>query len=229
MSRCVWILAVVSVLIAVFAVRDVIDHSQHARQINYADPIDILLLGDSITQDWGGLDTSTMNTEWKKRFGIYKSINAGLTKVKVEDLALRLDHRDFAGLKPRVVILMIGINNLLGQNTNPENLAKAIQQCVVKVRWAFPKADVILVKILPACEPLSILYRDVRTTNGAIDRLRLDNDPQVRVLDLTKDFLEPDGALKKSLFFDQVHLSQKGYGVYAEGLRPLIQKSLAGR
>jgi lysophospholipase L1-like esterase len=189
-------------------------------------PIDILLLGDSITASWTSLDTGVMNIEWQKRFGIYKTINSGHNGVKAEDILLELKRCiNISGIQPRLVILMVGINNLVQDNTNAEALAT----CVAKVRQRFPEADVILAKILPAHMPGTVLYDTIKKTNAALDRVRLKSDHKVHVLDLTHDFAEPDGALKKALFVDNVHPSLQGYGVYAERLKPLVDECLGGK
>jgi lysophospholipase L1-like esterase len=49
----------------------------------------------------------------------------------------------------------------------------------------------------------------------------------VRILDLTIDFLNADGTIKKTLYTpDNIHLSLAGYSLYAERLKPLIEQSL---
>lgn len=56
-----------------------------------------------------------------------------------------------------------------------------------------------------------------------LDLLKLDADPNVRVLDLWSVFTNPDGTLKRELFTsDNIHLSPAGYAVYAEKLWPLL-------
>jgi lysophospholipase L1-like esterase len=47
------------------------------------------------------------------------------------------------------------------------------------------------------------------------------------VLDLTADFLNPDGTIKKALYTpDNIHLSPEGYAAYAARLKPLLDASL---
>ena len=53
-------------------------------------------------------------------------------------------------------------------------------------------------------------------------------DPKVKVLDLTKDFLNADGTIKQALFTpDNIHRSLAGYEVYAQKLAPLLKPALA--
>jgi lysophospholipase L1-like esterase len=96
---------------------------------------------------------------------------------------------------------------------------------VRNLREKFPEADLIVAKILPCHAPGNRFYEDILKTNAEIDRLNLGADPKVRVLDLTKDFLNADGTIRKELYTpDNIHLSPAGYAVYAERLRPLLQK-----
>ena len=208
----------------------------HAKLVHYVQankgPIDILLVGDSITQQWGSpLDKGVLNDAWKKNFGGYKTVNIGIGGDKTQNVLWRLDHGGVEGLEPRLVIVMIGNNNMFfTPETGIEAAAKGVQMCVANVRDKFPKVDVIVAKILPCHEPGTTFYEDIKKTNAALSLLKIDSDSQVRVLDLTNDFLNSDGTIKKSLFTpDNIHLSLAGYSVYAERLKPLIDKSLGGK
>jgi lysophospholipase L1-like esterase len=208
----------------------------HAKLVAYVQanpgPCDILLVGDSITQQWGSpLDTGTLNAAWKKHFGRYKTINIGIGGDKAQNLLWRLDHGGVAGLQPRAVLVMIGNNNMFfTPETGIEPAAKGIQTVVANVREKFPQAAVIVAKILPAHAPGHRFYEDIKKTNLALDPLNLDCDPQVQVLDLTADFTNADGSLNKALFTaDNIHLSPAGYSVYAERLKPLLDRALGGK
>ena len=55
----------------------------HAKLVEYVKanqgPIDVLLVGDSITQQWGSpLDKGVLNEAWQKHFGGYKTNNIGI-------------------------------------------------------------------------------------------------------------------------------------------------------
>jgi lysophospholipase L1-like esterase len=72
--------------------------------------------------------------------------------------------------------------------------------------------------------PGNRFYEDIKKTNAALDPLKLDSDPNVKVLDLWSNFTNADGTIKKDLFTpDNIHLSPAGYAVYAQRLKPLLK------
>ena len=181
-------------------------------------PVDVLLVGDSITIQWGD--------SWKRNFPNSKAVNIGIGGEKTQNVLWRLDHGGVDGLEPKVVILMIGNNNMFfTPETGIEPAAKGIKTCALNLREKFPKAPLVVVKVLPAHAPGNRFYEDIKKTNAALDPLDLSADPMVQVLDLTADFTESDGTLKKSLFKpDNIHLSAEGYDAYAARLKPILEK-----
>jgi len=206
----------------------------HAKLVAYVQknqgPCDVLLVGDSITQQWGSpLDKGVLNAAWLKAFPTAKTINIGIGGDKSQNLLWRLDHGGVDGLKPKAIVLMIGNNNMFfTPETGVAAAAKGVEACVRNLRDKFPDAELIVAKILPCHAPKVRFYEDILLTNAEIDKLNLGANPKVRVLDLTKDFLNADGTIKKALFTpDNIHLSLEGYAAYAARLEPLLKKALA--
>lgn len=197
-------------------------HEAHVKTVQEnKGTIDVLLVGDSITIQWGDA--------WKKHFPDMKAVNIGIGGDKTQNVLWRLDHGGVEGLEPKAIVLMIGNNNMFfTPETGIEAAAKGIQMCVANLREKFPSAEVIVAKILPAHAPGNRFYEDIKKTNAALDALNLDSDPKVRVLDLWSDFTTADGALKPGLFSaDNIHLTQAGgYKVYADKLKLLLQRAL---
>lgn len=186
-------------------------------------PIDILLVGDSITMQWGAA--------WQKHFGQYKSVNIGIGGDKTQNVLWRLDHGGVEELQPRLIVLLIGNNNMFfTPETGVEAVAQGIKVCVANLREKFPKAPLIVVKIFPAHAPGNRFYEDIQKANAALDPLRLDSDPKVYLLDLWNDMVNADGTLKQGLFTpDNIHLTQDGgYELYASKLKPLVASLLVG-
>ena len=199
-------------------------HEQHVKSVQASQElIDVLLVGDSITIQWG--------ESWKKHFPNLKVVNIGIGGDKTQNVLWRLDHGGVEGLQPKAIVLMIGNNNMFfTPETGIEAAAKGIEMCVKNLREKFPAAAIIVAKILPANSPGTPFYEDIKKTNAALDPIKLETDPKVKVLDLWSDFTNSDGTLKPGLFTpDNVHLSSAGYAVYAGRLQPLLEPLLGGR
>ncbi len=193
-------------------------------------PVDVLLVGDSITQQWGSvLDGKPLNAAWQRKFGRYKTINLGIAGDKTQNVLWRLDHGGVAGLEPRLVVLLIGNNNMFfARETGTAAAAQGIKACVDNLRAKFPGAPLIAVKIFPAHAPGHAFYEDIKRTNAALETLQLARDPKVQVLDLWSEMTEPDGTISRELFqSDHIHLTQDGgYEFFAAKLQPLVARLL---
>jgi lysophospholipase L1-like esterase len=193
--------------------------------------IDIALLGDSITQGWGGgWDGAPFNAAWQKQFAGLKTVNLGIGGDRMENILWRLDHGALDGASPKVIVLKIGVNNapLVFANGAPAaSAAQGIKLCVENLRLRCPQSQIVLVKILPAFDPSKETGAKVREINAALDGLKLDVDPHVHVLDLWSEFTNPDGTLKTALYSDgHLHLGAAGYEVFAAKLKPVVEKLL---
>ena len=199
-------------------------HEAHVKTVQAnAGPIDVLLVGDSITIQWG--------ESWKKHFPDLKAVNIGIGGDKTQNVLWRLDHGGVEGIEPKAIVLMIGNNNMFfTPETGIEAAARGIEMCVKNLREKFPRAKIVVSKILPAHAPDHPFYRDIKATNELLDGFKLNSDPQLQVLDLTQDFVNSDGTLKKELYTsDNIHLSAAGYSQYAARLKPLLEAMLAGK
>ncbi len=191
------------------------------------DGIDIALLGDSITQGWGGgWDGAQLNAAWQKHFSDKKTVNLGIGGDRIENILWRLDHGALDGVSPKVIVLMIGVNNapLVFANGAPAaSAAQGIKLCVENMRLRCPKSQVVLVKILPAFDPAKEAGKAAVDINAALDALKLDADANVHLLDLWSEFTNADGTLKRALYSDgHLHLGPAGYEVLAARLKPVV-------
>ncbi len=196
-------------------------HEAHVKTVQANQgPVDVLLVGDSITIQWGA--------SWAKQFPDRKAVNIGIGGDKTQNVLWRLDHGGVDGLQPKTIVLMIGNNNMFfTPETGVAAAAQGVKACLANLREKFPEADVVVAKILPCHAPKVRFYEDILLTNAEIDKLKLDVDPKVKVLDLTKDFLNADGTINPGLFTsDKIHLSLSGYEVYAQKLAPLLKPAL---
>ncbi len=193
-------------------------------------PIDVLLVGDSITQQWGGvLERKPLNAAWQKHFSRYPTVNLGIAGDKTQNVLWRLDHGGVAGLQPRLVVLLVGNNNMFyTRETGAAAAAQGIKACVENLRAKFPDAELVVATIFPAHAPGHAFYEDIKRTNAALRAMQLEREPKVHLLDLWPEMIEADGTLRRGLFHaDNIHLTQDGgYAFFAAQLQPLFARLL---
>ena len=206
----------------------------HAKLVEHVQgnrgPIDVLLIGDSITQQWGSvLERKPLNAAWQKHFGRYKTVNLGMAGDKTQNVLWRLDHGGVAGLQPRLVVLLVGNNNMFyTRETGVAAAAQGIKACVENLRAKFPEAELVVATIFPAHRPGHAFYEDIKQTNAALRAMKLERDPKVHVIDLWLEMIEADGTLRRGLFqVDNIHLTQgDGYAFFAAQLQPVVARLL---
>jgi lysophospholipase L1-like esterase len=193
-------------------------------------PIDVLLVGNSITQPWGSvLERKPLNAAWQKRFSRYQTVNLGIAGDKTQNVLWRLDHGGVAGLQPRLVVLLIGNNNMFyTRETGVAAAAQGIKACVENLRAKFPDAELVVATIFPAHRPGHAFYEDIKQTNAALRAMQLERDPRIHFRDLWPEMIEADGTLRRGLFqADNIHLTQDGgYAFFAAQLQPLFARLL---
>src|SRR5215831_6857216 len=78
-------------------------------------PIDLLFLGDSLTQDYelhGPPDWHDLAPIWQRFYGNRNAINLGYTGDTTAHLLWRIENGETTGIAPKVAVILIGANNL---------------------------------------------------------------------------------------------------------------------
>ena len=180
--------------------------------------IDIIFFGDSITQGWD-------KEIFEKRYVPLKAVNYGIGGDSTRQVLWRLEHGEVAELSPKLVVLMIGTNNLYGDQNGgtDEEIARGITRTVQTIREKLPKTKVLLLAILPRQN--EYFSTRVRNINAIIQKL--DDGTSVRYLDMGPHFEESLGHVKKELFTpDQLHLVEAGYEVWADQMQTLFEQMI---
>jgi beta-glucosidase len=149
-------------------------------------------------------------------------LNLGFGADWTQHLLWRLDHGELDGISPRYVVLMIGANNVLRGNRNPDEVVAGIRACILRIRAKTPHAKLILMGVLPCRNPAS---NPLRAEVIAINRqLReLATEAKCDFLDIGEKFLDADGNIPKALMRDSVHPTQAGYKIWRDALISLLQ------
>ncbi len=180
--------------------------------------VDVMFLGDSITQGWPG-------PVWNKHFGSMNAANYGIGGDATQHVLWRLENGEAQNITPKVVVLLIGTNNFGNLNDNAADTARGVEAVVASLRHKFPAAKILLMGIFPRAEkPDHDFRRRIAQANARIAQLHDGNT--VHYLDIGDKFLAPDGTLPKEIMPDFLHLSPKGYEIYAEAITPTLKKLL---
>lgn len=186
-------------------------------------PVDLLWVGDSITDAWRGGPQNKLYTE---RWGKHNPLNIGISGDKTQHVLWRLDHGEVDGIKPKAVVVMIGTNNLGNPpKATPEDTAAGVKCVVERLRNKLPDAKILLLGVFPRGAKADDPYRaQIKTVNETI--ARLDDSKQVKYLDIGDKFLAKDGALPADIMPDALHPNEKGYAIWADAVGPALDEML---
>lgn len=184
--------------------------------------IDVLFLGDSLIQGW----TSAGKEQWDKNFASLNAANFGVGGDKTGNVLWRLDHGEVDGISPRLVVLMIGVNNLWSGRNSAEEVAGGIRAIVEKLHAKLPQSRVLVLGILPF-GPSADGFGRLRTKETNENAAKLDDGAMVKYLDLGPRLLQKNGKLLEDAYAqDNLHLTAKGYEVLAKDLLPVVTEMM---
>jgi len=185
-----------------------------------AGSIDVLFLGDSITDGWR--DSAQGRLVWDHNFGQWNAANFGISADRTQHVLWRLRNGEAAGYLPKAVVLLIGTNNTGLENDSrlPRNTAEeaisGILAVLEELHSCFPEARILLFALFPRNEKDSLNRRQVGEINQALAKL---DDAHISYLDIGDYFLDEEGHIREDLMPDKLHLSTKGYQYWAQAIK----------
>lgn len=181
-------------------------------------PVDILFIGDSITQNFVEFPNKGWNlvggSVWNKHYAQRNALNLGVGSDGTEHILWRLDRENIKDFKPKLIVLLAGVNDM---EYSPEDIAAGTKAVLDKCRAMYPAAKIILMAILPN-------GRNPAKTAAAnqITKTYADNE-NVFYLDLGPS-MPVAGTNITGVGRDHVHLTSEGYVIWASNLDPLLDK-----
>ena|GEM_PF-584457 len=180
-------------------------------------PIGVLFIGDSITHRWLGVQDI-----WQKYYGQYDPADFGIEGDRTEHVLWRFANGELDGIHPKVVVLLIGTNNIA---LAAEDIIKGDTAVVSEIHRRLPDAKVLLMGIFPrgadASDPARAKIKDV---NAAL--AKLDDGTKTRFLDIGNKLLAPDGSITKEIMPDALHPTAQGYQIWADAMQPLLEEMM---
>ncbi len=191
--------------------------------------IDVYFVGDSITRRWRATDYPLFLANWKENFLGWNAANFGWGGDTIQNILWRLQNGELEGVHPKVIVLLAGTNNV---GTTPASDAKvveisrAIKALLYTMREKTPKATIIVMGILPrndGADPAAAMP-SINKINENIARFA--DGKMIRYLNINDKLADKDGKLFEGMTGDRLHLSLKGYQVWADALKPLLKELL---
>jgi lysophospholipase L1-like esterase len=187
----------------------------------------VIFIGDSLTQHW----ESDGKEVWAQYYARRDALNLGLSGDRTQHVLWRLENGNLDGLDPKVIVLMIGTNNITEEATSVAQVADGVAAIVKKLRDRLPRARVLLLAILPSEENPGPRRGNILQVNQIIRRLA--DEQHVFWLDFGYRFVASDGTISRDVMRDYLHLTPQGYQIWAaameDELAVLLRDSHPGR
>ncbi len=174
-----------------------------------------ILLGDSITENWILGDPAIFGAT---------VLDRGIGGQTTAQILLRF-YPDVVALKPRVVHIMAGVNDIMGNN-GPTSDATIVANIRAMTDIAMANdIRVVLAKITPAKSFVARPELDLVPRIAAVNRQleQLADEQGIALVDYAPVLAGSDGGLKDSLGNDGLHPNRAGYAV----MRPLADRAIA--
>lgn len=206
----------------------------HAQLIQKAGQgrIDLYFLGDSITRRWGCSDEAYANfyENWRSHFHGWNAGNFGWGGDTTRNVLWRIENGELDGVNPKVIVLLVGTNDIGGGvydavkgKAKVEEVVDGIEAILATCREKAPQVKIVLTGVFPrgdnpTATPL------IASINERLASLAAERD--VRFININRQLADVDGVPLEGMTVDGLHLSVKGYDLWAEALKPHLTELL---
>ena len=196
-----------------------------------AGQIDVYFMGDSITRRWGASDEQYQHllANWRANFTGWNAADFAWGGDKTQHILWRVRNGEFDGLKPKIVVLMAGTNNVgdatpVGDaETRAADVVRGVTAIVREIRKRAPDATVVLTGITPRNDNIAVMPV-INSANMGIARLA--DGKALRYININEQLAFPDNQLRDGMSDDGLHLTSKAYQIWADALKPIFTEIL---
>ncbi|MDM7996850.1 MAG: GDSL-type esterase/lipase family protein [Acidobacteriota bacterium] len=191
--------------------------------------IDIYFEGDSITRRWGATDYPEFLANWRQNFFGWNAANFGWGADSTQHILWRLHNGELDGVHPKIIVLLAGTNNVGGWNPAEDADAKAadvirgLKAIVNLMREKAPEAVLVVMGIFPRNDNMALMPV-IHKINAGLAQLA--DGRKIRYLNINDKLADGEGRLFEGMTTDRLHLSVKGYQVWADALKPIFTELL---
>lgn len=186
---------------------------------------ELVFLGDSISQGWGGPGRFVWQAApqvWDRWFAPRHAASFGISGDGTQHVIWRIDHGNFDVARPRVIVLLIGVNNIPSHPV--EQIAEGVQVILARLEEKARSSRVLLLGVFPfGQKPEAPTRQKVRSLNAMLSKL--EDGKRVWFLDIGRAFLLSNGEANPELMApDFLHLRPAGYEAWARAMEYRLAK-----
>jgi len=182
---------------------------------------------------WGALDYPELLANWKQNFFGWNAADFAWGGDTVQNILWRLENGELDDVRPKVIVLQAGTNNIGSQPSRGEDdpriaeVTAGIEAILNICRAKAPEATIILTGIFPRNDnpgnPTGVM--------AVIDRINenlagLADGKKIRYININDKLADKAGNLYEGMTMDKLHLSVKGCQVWADALKPIFTELL---
>jgi beta-galactosidase len=195
--------------------------------------IDVYFEGDSITRRWGALDYPQFLAHWKQNFFGWNAANFGWGGDTTQNILWRLENGELDNVHPKVIVVLAGTNNVGSAPSRGDNdpriadVTKGIKAILDLCRKKAPDSTIIVMGITPRNDgpgnPTGVMPVIARINENLA---QLADGKKIRYVNIDDKLADAGGKLYDGMTVDRLHLSLKGYQVWADALKPILTERL---
>ncbi len=182
-------------------------YAKRVKEIAAYPPLEggVLFLGDSITEAG----------QWGDYYPNIQTANHGISWDTVRGVGGRLQQVILN--RPDKVFIKIGTNDI-SYARDPVDMAEDLENIILGLRFKMTDVEIFIQSVMPR-----ELENKAKVAAINSEYRKVAQDLGVSFIDLHKVFAAADGSLKKELTYDNLHLNDAGYKVWADALGPYVE------
>lgn len=113
---------------------------------------DVVFLGDSIFQNWekrGGPTWDDYRPGWDRYFRTFNPADLGFSGDTTANLLWRIENGELDGVRPKVAVVLIGINDFCGAGWSAAETLAGIDAVLAALHRRTPDTKILLLGLLP--------------------------------------------------------------------------------
>ncbi len=186
--------------------------------------IDVYFAGDSIARRWGALDYPEFLEHWRANFFGWNAANFAWGGDGTEHILWRLENGELDGVSPKIFVVQAGANNV-GSQPGPLGdekvlgITRGIEAIVTVCRRRVPDAVIVLTAVFPRNDNMAVVP-EIERINANLSKLA--DGKRIRFVNINAQLADKDGRFYEGMSADNLHLTVKGYQIWADALKPIL-------